>query len=494
MDSLYFSKDEKDFFSRVLAVGLHQPKGAYFWQVARLAVAQSLRSGSLDGVVRPQVSGGSELHLEQVTGFRKSPDHDDAVRLLLSVHHQRDLWADEKAYVELLERHIRHGLNLMRSTWLPGRSFYDYMLEEIFADVRPAAGSEADGGAGVLHVDALLNGLRQINVTASSADMPFVGPRMTRYQLILGGVDDYDRLRLGLDDLAFTLGLGTTGMSLARALGERRVVLDVPRPSGTWRDVRWRDVASALRDRSEILPVCPGVDILGNPFVFDLTEAPHLFVAGATGSGKSVCVNALLLSLVAAKRPPELVLIDPKGVDFGDYDGSRHLRGRRVITDMTEAVGELRKLVDEMEERQTSLRNANVKTIAEAQEVGVPIERIVVVVDELADFMMTKGGAEEPLIRLAQKARNVGIHLLLATQRPEAATFPGLLRANILSRIALTVQKASDSRIILDEAGAENLLMRGDMLLKMAGRGLQRIHGARVDALDIKSVMQETRQ
>jgi len=169
--------------------------------------------------------------------------------------------------------------------------------------------------------------------------------------------------------------------------------------------------------------------------------------------------------------------------------GCALLRGKHVVTDMARAVEALREVVQEMEERQALLRQHNARNIAEAQAQGVPIERLVVVVDELADFMMGKSGAEEPLIRLAQKARATGIHLLLATQRPEAATFPGLLRANIPSRIALTVQKSADSRIILDEGGAEHLLMRGDMLIKLAGRDVQRAHGARVDSIDIRAAV-----
>ena len=158
---------------------------------------------------------------------------------------------------------------------------------------------------------------------------------------------------------------------------------------------------------------------------------------------------------------------------------------------MSEAVAALREIVKEMEERQAILRQYDARNLAEAQANGAMLERLVVVIDELADFMMGKSGAEEPLIRLAQKARATGIHLLLATQRPEAATFPGLLRANIPSRIALTVQKATDSRIILDEGGAENLLMRGDMLIKLAGRVTMRAHGARIELADIRSAVLE---
>jgi S-DNA-T family DNA segregation ATPase FtsK/SpoIIIE len=197
------------------------------------------------------------------------------------------------------------------------------------------------------------------------------------------------------------------------------------------------------------------------------------------------------MSLLVAQRPPELLMIDPKGVDFADYAQCRLLRGGHVVTDMTEAVAALRGVAQEMEERQAILREFGARNLAEAQANGSTLERLVVVVDELADFMMGKSGAEEPLIRLAQKARATGIHLLLATQRPEAATFPGLLRANIPSRIALTVQKATDSRIILDEGGAEKLLMRGDMLVKLAGRDTVRAHGARVDQADIRAAVLE---
>ena len=234
------------------------------------------------------------------------------------------------------------------------------------------------------------------------------------------------------------------------------------------------------------LPVCPGVDVIGNPVVFDLAEAPHLFVAGATGSGKSVCMNAILLSLLKLTRPPQLLMIDPKGIDFADYEGCRLLRGGSILTDMGEAVSALREMTEEMELRQEILRRHGARNIAEAQNAGADLERVVIVVDELADFLMGKGGAQEPLVRLAQKARAVGIHLLLATQRPEAATFPGLLRANIPSRIALTVQKSADSRIILDEGGAEDLMMRGDMLIKLAGRDTLRAHGARVEPSEIR--------
>jgi S-DNA-T family DNA segregation ATPase FtsK/SpoIIIE len=377
------------------------------------------------------------------------------------------------------------------SAWRLERSFHDYLLDELYLDTVSLTPNEDDSVTGIVNLHALTQGLTQISVSAQAVGEPVQGPRLTRFHLTLATVDDYERLRKGAEDLAFAIGLGSAGIAVAREQGERRVIVDVPRPSASWTDVTWSSIRAALADRQEMLPVCPGVDVMGAPLIFDLVDAPHLFIAGATGSGKSVCLNALLVSLLAARNPPELLMIDPKGVDFSDYDKCVKVRGRHVITDMSDAIAALRALMQEMEVRQDVLRQYNARNLAEARANGASLERLVVVIDELADFMMGKSGAEEPLIRLAQKARAIGIHLVLATQRPEAATFPGLLRANIPSRIALTVQKSADSRIILDEGGAERLLMRGDMLVKIAGREAVRAHSARVEPADIHAVVQE---
>ena len=493
MDDLYFTPEERTFFERVLKEGFHAGSEGRFWWVVRIALAKSLRmDGEPDqSFSAPSGADRSELHLQQITGRGMGAnDLDDAFRMLLCVKHGQDYFSSQKAYIDILQRHLRRGVTEMRSSWRPGTSFHDYLLDELYLDI----GGEGDtlGPILTLKPDQLLGGLNQINVAATLAAEPQDGPRLSRFSLTLGSVEDYDRLRRGLDDLAFALGLGASNISMGRGLGERRVLLDVPRPISTWRDVPWVSLRPHLDDRPERLPVCPGTDVMGEPFFFDMADAPHLFVAGTTGSGKSVCLNAIILSLLAAARAPELVLIDPKGVDFEDYQGCSRLRGGAVIQDMTAAVATLREMVGEMDRRQALLREEGARTIAEAQDKGVPIERIIIIIDELSDFLMGKSGAEEPLIRLAQKARSMGIHLILATQRPEAATFPGLLRSNIPSRIALTVQKASESRIILDESGAEDLLMRGDMLVKMAGQDTVRVHGARVDRSDIVAAVRET--
>ena len=492
MDDIFFTEEEKTFFEAVLTRGLLYPQG-FYWSVLRFALALSLRmEGKPDErYARPKGANRSELHLQQLTGRGTDKDYDDAVRLLLSIKHQADMFKDQAEYVDLIQRHFRRGVDAMMRAWQPGRDFHDYLLDELYFQAGTSGRPDDEIGAAPSE-EMLKQGLSAIGVKASAAGATVSGPRLTRFPLTLNGVEDFDRLRRGLEDLSFTLGLGSASVTMVREGGERRVTVEIPRPSATWHDIRWEDVASQLSDRPEALPVCPGTDVMGTPFLFDLAEAPHLFVAGATGSGKSVCLNALILSLLAAKRPPILVMIDPKGLDFADYEGCAILRDGHVITDMEEGVHTLNAMVEEMESRAAILRQYQARNIAEAQAAGAALDRIVIFVDELADFLIGKSGAQEPLVRLAQKARASGIHLVLATQRPEAATFPGLLRSNIPSRIALTVQKAQDSRIILDEAGAENLLMRGDMLVKIAGRDTRRVHGVRVDRADILRAVQRS--
>ncbi len=264
-----------------------------------------------------------------------------------------------------------------------------------------------------------------------------------------------------------------------------------------------------------------GKDIAGHPVVADLGKMPHLLVAGTTGSGKSVCVNALLISLLFKSKPDEvrLILIDPKMLELNVYEGIAHLL-TPVVTDMKEAANALRWCVGEMESRYELMSGLGVRNIAgynrkvkEAIKAGSPIEDptfnpdhhapgtqpqklkplpyIVVVVDEFADLFMVVGKKIEELIaRITQKARAAGIHLILATQRPSVDVVTGLIKSNIPTRIAFQVSSRVDSRTILDQMGAENLLGHGDMLYMEAGTSMPtRIHGAFVDDHEVHQVV-----
>ena len=266
-----------------------------------------------------------------------------------------------------------------------------------------------------------------------------------------------------------------------------------------------------------------GHDIGGNPVVVDLAKMPHLLVAGTTGSGKSVGINAMILSILFKSSPKEvrLIMIDPKMLELSVYDGIPHLL-TPVITDMKDAANGLRWCVAEMERRYKLMSALGVRNLAgfnkkvvEAAKAGTPIADpmwqpdpmldeedqapeeleelpvIVVVVDELADMMMVVGKKVEELIaRIAQKARAAGIHLILATQRPSVDVLTGLIKANIPTRLSFMVQSKVDSRTILGEGGAEQLLGHGDMLFLPPGGGVaQRVHGAFVDDDEVHRVV-----
>ncbi len=274
-------------------------------------------------------------------------------------------------------------------------------------------------------------------------------------------------------------------------------------------------------DSSSPLTLALGKDIAGHPVVADLGKMPHLLVAGTTGSGKSVCVNALLISLLYKSKPDEvrLILIDPKMLELNVYEGIAHLL-TPVVTDMKEAANALRWCVGEMDKRYELMSGLGVRNIAsfnrkvkDAIEAGAPLEDptfnpdhhppgsqpqklqplpyIVVVVDEFADLFMVVGKKIEELIaRITQKARAAGIHLILATQRPSVDVVTGVIKSNIPTRIAFQVSSRVDSRTILDEMGAENLLGHGDMLYSEAGNSMPvRVHGAFVEDHEVHKVV-----
>ena len=243
-----------------------------------------------------------------------------------------------------------------------------------------------------------------------------------------------------------------------------------------------------------------GKDISGLPVMADLSKMPHLLVAGTTGSGKSVAINSMILSLIykSSSEDVRMIMIDPKMLELGIYDGIPHLL-TPVVTDMNLAANALMWCVKEMERRYKLLAKFGVRTIESFnKQIAIDdsneeerLPQIVIIVDEFADLFFVVGKRVEELIaRLAQKARAAGIHLILATQRPSVDVITGLIKANIPSRIAFQVSSKTDSRVILDQAGAENLLGDGDMLYLQSGSITpERIHGAYVSDKEVKDVI-----
>ena len=494
VDRIHLDNADREIIQDIIRYGVRHHEQ---WVGGRLALARSLQMSNLpDPQVFKRLSqqrGGVELHAAQLTGEGKGVEEDltDVFCALLSVYEGCDYFEDDEGFHDALQRHVRRGLREFRSTWPTGSDFHEYLLQEMFFDDEPSRSSDSDEGPATLGI-RLAAVLGQLGIGAELLEAE-EGPRLTRFKLTLEMLDDLDRLRKGVGKIGFALGFGEESVTHALATGERQVFLFVPRPPTQWRTVTWKDVryklAEPLAD-TMTLPICLGTDVLGEPYLIDLADAPHLFLGGTTGSGKSMCLHAILLSLLERHTDQvELLLIDPKAVEFQAYDACSRLREGGVIVSADSALVALEGLVDEMNDRQNILRDFDARNISEANDRGARLPRIVAVVDELGDLFLTRREIEAPLVRLAQKARSAGIHLVLATQRPEAATFPGLLRSNIPSRIALAVQKSSESRIILDEVGAESLMMRGDMLVRFAGRPTVRAHGCQVDPADILSAV-----
>ena len=327
----------------------------------------------------------------------------------------------------------------------------------------------------------LTKGFEQLNIKVQIKDS-LVGPRMTRYRVLLLNLNDRSKLDKSIDKLALAMNLGDKIPSIANGDEAMTVFIDVPRNKSTWTTVPFEKLRSWI-DRVGFdlnkLNAYIGVSVTGQDISFDLASAPHLLVGGTTGSGKSVCLHSIILSLLLKHNSDslQLALIDPKRVEFAPYQKLKNLYKGKVATEIPESKEFLTDLVAEMESRYSLFESIGVSNISEARTAGRKLPFIVVFIEELADLVLQDKTIELLIERLAQKSRAAGIHLVLATQRPDSDTFSGLVRSNIPARIALTVQKGSESKIILDEVGAENLLGAGDMLFKLPGEQPTRAHG-----------------
>lgn len=346
---------------------------------------------------------------------------------------------------------------------------------------------------------------REFNVTGQ---IKFIcpGPVVTTYEFKPDPGVKYSRVTGLVDDLC--LALKAESIRIDRMPGKPHVGIEVPNPRRETIFLREVIESRAFKESPSKLTIALGKTIDGLNYVSDLTKMPHLLIAGTTGSGKSVGVNALLVSILYRARPDEvkLILIDPKRLELGLYEDIPHL-ATPIIVDPKPAARALRWAVGEMERRYKELASWGVRnidgynaererrnTVKDFGETGVAWTRmpyLVIIIDELADLMMTSGHeVEDSITRLAQMARAVGIHLVLATQRPSVDVITGLIKANFPSRISYRVSSKVDSRTILDTNGAEHLLGRGDMLFLPPGSSrLLRVHGAYIDETEINKIV-----
>jgi len=362
------------------------------------------------------------------------------------------------------------------------------------------------------NADILEETLREFRVEADVVAYTR-GPVVTLYELSLAPGVKVNRIHNLSEDLAVALKASAVRI-VAPLPGRSTIGVEVPNPVRD--DVRLRSIYDDQMELNAALPLFLGTDVAGAALVEDLSTMPHILIAGATGSGKSVCINSVLISLLMTRTPEQvrMILIDPKQVELAFFSKVPHLMSP-VVTEMKRAISVLEWLVDQMEERYALFHTMEVRNVRSYNELGpkkiaerkkalgisdeVPegslgipdsLPYIVIVVDELADLMMVAGKEIENLItRLAQKSRAVGIHIILATQRPSTDVITGLIKANMPSRCSFQVASKIDSRVILDQNGADKLLGRGDMLYLPPGTShLVRAQGTFVSDGEVKRV------
>lgn len=390
------------------------------------------------------------------------------------------------------------------------KSYDDYQLPPLDFLKEPETGFSAIQGKMVEHkAQALEAMLREFNVNAEVVNAE-PGPAITMYELELAPGIKVSQISTLSNDMARALGSGMVRV-VAPLPGKHTIGIEVP--NSQRETVRLKDLLMKATGVNKMqIPLFLGKSSSGEALVSDLAAMPHMLIAGTTGSGKSVCINTIITSILLTRRPDEvkLILIDPKMVEMAMFESIPHLMCP-TVTEMRRAEQILEWATQKMDERYELLAEAQVRNIASynlltqeellerfnpstpEEEAKIPkkLPHIVIIIDELADLMMTSAKEVEAyIVRIAQKSRAVGIHLVLATQRPQATVVTGLIKSNMPSRVAFRVAAGMDSRIILDQKGAETLLGQGDMLfLKPGTSELVRAQGAYLDDDEIRGVV-----
>lgn len=341
----------------------------------------------------------------------------------------------------------------------------------------------------------LVETLKSFNVKTKIIDVSR-GPTITRYELAPEAGTRVRSIANLVDDIA--LNLATSGIRIESPIpGKAAVGIEVPNKATETVYIRGLLESESFTKAKSKVTVALGMDVAGTPIYFDIAKMPHLLIAGATGMGKSVCINSLIVSILYKARPDEvkLILIDPKKVELNVYNGIPHLL-IPVVSDAKKAAGALHWAVTEMDRRFSLIESVGVRNIQGFNEIAAsdpdlePLPQIVIIIDEFADLMMTAPDAvEESVCRLAQLARAAGMHLIIGTQRPSVNVITGLIKSNIPSRIAFTTASQIDSRTIIDIAGAEKLIGRGDMLYAPVGSGKPiRVQGAFISEAEVEAI------
>ncbi len=341
--------------------------------------------------------------------------------------------------------------------------------------------------------------LHNFKINANVVDI-IKGPAVVRYELQVALGQSVKSISNRAEDIAYSLAAVGKVRIEAPILGKRAVGVEVPKKEASI--VALKDIINTeeFNQAKSCLTIALGRDISNQIVLCNLEKMPHLLIAGATGSGKSACLNSIIISFLYKASPDDvrLILIDPKQVEFGPYRNMPHLLMKNIINDSMQAINAFQWARDEMDRRYTLFAKYGVRNLGDFNENAAVVNgmepklpRIVIIVDELAELMISKNSKEleQNIMSMAQKARAAGMHLILATQRPSVDVLTGTIKANFTSRIAFAVKGQADSRTILDYAGAETLLGRGDMLYAPLGAKEQRVQGAFITTEEVESVV-----
>jgi len=471
------------------------------YQIARLAISRSMAEP--DFPKAPPDSRGGVIKGHQLFG-------DERNFHLLWISLVVENWNKFKPnkeitfedFQDVVRYHWHRGAALLSHDWVESEQNFTKFVDILVS--RRATLSEISDDGNPINIDETIKEpdppqdktlelqkvLKQLQISAEVKGVKH-GPRLSKYKIHLTDINHLSKLEGKTDEIEVALGVSSV---IANSSNEPNIVyLDISRESNTWIPVSGANIRNWVKNYGDKLtiPICLGVDAENNPYCFDLATAPHLMVAGTTNSGKSIALHAAILSLLYkfGISGVKFLLIDPKRVELTSYGVLPNLEEGKIITEASEATQALENILDQIDDRNKMFESNNVQNIASYHSLGKKLPYIVVVIEELADLIMQVKISEDKIVRIAQVGRSAGVHLILSTQRPDAKTFSGLLRSNT-ARVALSVQKATDSRIILDEQGAEKLLGRGDMLIKpQAGAISVRAHGAFVRKTDIKECL-----
>lgn len=411
-----------------------------------------------------------------------------------------DISLDEKreAAAEAHERAAESELSSVKAEPHAQGGKYIYPPLSLLKAGDPEVG--ADHESIIKCAERLTDTLKSFNIDTAVVNVT-KGPTVTRYELQLQRGVKFSRVASLSDDIA--LSLGASSVRIAPIPQNNSVGIEVP--NEIQEIVALRDLlqSKSFVSASSRLSFAVGKDIAGQCVVGDIAKMPHMLIAGTTGSGKSVCINSLIISLIYKSSPEEvrLLMVDPKMIELGMYNGIPHLL-IPVVTDPKKAAGALNWAVGEMMRRYKLLSQMNVRSLEDynrevkSKGEGETLPRIVIVIDELADLMFVAAKeVEESIARIAQMARAAGMHLIIATQRPSADVITGIMKANIPSRIAFAVASQIESRIILDQTGAEKLIGRGDMLYNPLGAQKPiRVQGCFITSKEVEAVIDFVKQ